>query len=111
MRRAYLVYHPNHGGHIDSTAGVTLWVYAATVLLDTATLSFHGAGMATPVHRYDAFLRMEEGGDAALEDTLSWDDEVWSAVEIGAITPEDTFREIVKRVRALHPPTILTMLP
>jgi len=94
MRRVYLVYQLDRSQQIDIAAG------AATALLDTADLSYQAAGRGkSPRRYYDAFLRMQESGDAALEDKLTWDDEVWVAVDIGSIAAGDIFN----RVCALNP--------
>ena len=102
MRRAYLVYQ---AAQWDCAAS---WVFIAIALLDTADLSYQAVGMGgSPQHHYDAFLRMKERGDAGLEGKLTWDDEVWTAVDIGPIGAEESSRDIVDRVRALRPPASL----
>ncbi len=108
MRRVYLVYQPVQGDRTTSAGSQAPWAFVAIALLDTADLSYQATGMGgSPRHHYDAFLRMKERGDAALEDTLTWDDEVWTAVDIGPITAEDSSRDIVDRVRDLRPPASL----
>jgi len=104
MRRVYLVYRPDQGDPANATSGGAPWGCVATAVLDAATLSYDAAGMGEqPQHHYDAFRRMRERGAAALEDTLNWADEVWTAVDIGVIAPDDSFRDIVDRVHALRP--------
>ena len=98
MRRVYLVHQLDRSHQIDTAAG------AATALLDTADLSYQAAGRGeSPRRYYDAFLRMQESSDAALEDKLTWDDEVWVAVDIGSIAAGDSFGDIFNRVCALNP--------
>ena len=104
MRRAYLVYRRDSGEQSDCAADITIWSYSATVLLDSVALTYEAAGMTDVLHHYDAFLQMQEKGDAALEETLAWDDEVWTTVDIGPITPHDDFRHVVLCVLALHAP-------
>ncbi len=107
MRRVYLVYRASQRRHADPTSGDASWGCVATAMLDSAALSYDSAGETH--HHYDAFLRMQERGDAALEDRLSWDDEVWMAVDIGSIAPDDSFRDVFDRVQALRPPPPTTL--
>jgi hypothetical protein len=72
----------------------------ATVVLD----SNGGFASAGAVRRhYDAFLQVQQSGDS-LPDVLQWEDEIWSAVNIGAIEANTSLRDVLQRVAAANPP-------
>lgn len=101
MRRAYVLYHPKQPE--DSQVSMAeLWPCDGTLLFDTAGPGFASAGRA--LHGYDVTKAVMDDGPAALEHLYTWDDEVWLAVDIGEIGPDDGLREVIDRVRAAGVP-------
>lgn len=81
----------------------TRWPCVATLIWNSEGPGFACAGGT--LHGYDAVKKAQESGtDGMLESVLVWDDEVWAAVEIGAVEAGEGLLQIMERVEAVQPP-------